>query len=348
MCAARRASMPTWKIWLYRIILLAIVGGAIYISPRGVAVVVASLAIVAIAIIWWIKMKIRKFVEPFKNFELIPSTVDLKPTTITSWHEPEQVERETAQFRELGFEHAGDFTAEKMADVNFRGFIHTEHRLHVLMYDMPHLQNKFDIVTAYEDGSYMTYTNSDFPELLERPPTQPIERLPNVDVKTLFDHCIANRPDKPMKLVPKEELAATIKSYVEEEHLWRIENAEQEDRLRDLTEETFLNETGWSAIEWNRKEDRVLFIHERLRKMDAVELFMDSIRVEDSDHDRIQSMANNLVAEMPIRKAFSQMIELPPAGQAFEKLITFRIDDNVEVDAYLAPELPDDDDVDDE
>ena len=331
--------MPEWKKWLYRLIILAIIGGAIYLSPTGVAIAVASITIVLIAVIWWIKVKIRKFIEPFKNLEFFPSTVELRLADNLKWHKPQEVEAMSTAFRKLGFEHSGDYLADKDAGINYRGFVHIEKRIYALIYDVEYLADRFDLVTAYEDGSYMTYSNTDLPEIFERPPTQPIERMAGAGVKTLYEHCIAQRPDKDMKSVAAEDLASCVNQYVEEENRWRIENADWEEALREKIEETFLKTIGWSAIEWNRNEDRVVFVHDSLRKMEAVELFVENIYVEDDDlEERISSQANDLVAELPIRRAFAKMIELAPAGQPFEKIATFNVE--LDVDAYLAPEPP--------
>jgi hypothetical protein len=339
MSETDRAGIPAWKRWLINLSVPAVIIAAIYISPRAVAIVVGSLAIVLVAVVWWIKVKIRKFIEPFKNLEFYPGTVDLIPATDIQWHKPEEVEAMSTAFRKLGFAHTGDYRAEKDAGINFRGFVHIEQRIYALIYDLEYMSDRFDLVTAYEDGSYMTYSNTDLPEILERPPTMPIERMPGASVKAVYEQCIAKRPAGAMKAVSADALASSLKQYVDEENRWRVEHADWEEKLRLQIEETFLATVGWSAIEWNRKEDRVVFVHDSLRKMDAFERFVNSVYVDDDDLEaRISSQAHDLVAELSIRRAFAKMIELAPAGQEFEKIATFNVE--LDVDAYLAPERP--------
>ena len=335
----QRPSMPTWKLWLIRIILLALIGGAIYVWPEGVAVVVAGMVIVVVAVVWWIKRKIRSIVEPFKelaNIDLFSGTIELAPRAAIDWHHAEQMEAISTGVEACGFERVGDFSIESSAGMSLRAWLHRGESIYAAAYDVEYGDSHLDYVIAFTDGSYVTYSTTSIPSGLERPPTMPLERLPGLSPIELLQKLREGAPGKPRRSVTAEGFVPCVKEYVAQEAAWRQQQFEREEKLQQDLEEAFLDASGWSAIQWDREQDRVVFIRDDLKSDDVVDAYRRGIgHLEENAYDREVERAERIAKRTAPRQAFTELMDTTTQSAKFAKLA--EVTAPMPADVYLAP-----------
>lgn len=341
-----RDSSRSWHMTLTTVVVLANTVVDFYLVRFGVVGMLAAFAMnvasVALLFRWMIGNLIRLPSGRWPEIldEIYPKRIALTPATIRNWFHPEEVADASTALESLGFEPAGDFKADKRPWSFLRGFVHPTDRMYGVIDDQhSSLGMHVELVTVYEDGSYLTCSSTRFPEIFDRPPNQPIERYPHADVATLHAKMMEGRPNQPMRVVTRGDWADVVMAYVAQEGRWRDADEEAKRQLQARIEATFLEKMGWSAGAWDQKRERVAFIHDRLRQADVVNRFDDHLYVEDEAlSDSIQEQMMERVERHPPREAFAAGIALVPSDVSFEKLVTFETD--VVVDAYLAPQRP--------
>jgi hypothetical protein len=336
----RIKTMPEWKKWLIRIVFWGVVVACIVLWPRGVGAVVAGLAVFALVVYWWIKRKIKKFLAPLQNLDLFPTEIKLKRQRRVKWHHGDTVKDCVRALTDLSFAEISCFTVDKTPDLNMFAFIKSAESMFAVVYDEEFQGVWVDLVIPFADGAYVTYTNTKHPEVFDRPPDKPIERFPDYDIQTLYQTFRQQCAPKQRRQISEDDFVRMFEEYFAQERAWQVENMEETEALEQSLQEAFLEEIGWSAIEWDRKQHRVVFIHDRKKKGELVDIYTSGLYLEDSgQHNSEEERAKTLAAKMPARAAFAAMVEQMPAARGFTKLL--ELTSPIGADVYLLPEPPD-------
>lgn len=337
----RIRTMQPWKKWLIRIVFWGVVIACIILWPRGVGMVVTGLAVFALIVYFWIKSRIKKFLAPLEDLDLFPTEIKLTRQQRVKWHHDDTVRDCVRVLTDLGFAEIGCFTADKTPDLNIFAFIKSAESMFAVVYDEEFQGVWVDLVIPFADGAYVTYTNTKHPEVFDRPPDKPIERFPDYDIETLYQTCRQQCAPKQRKEISKDDFARMFEKYFAQERAWPLENMEKAEALEQSLQEAFLEEIGWSAVEWDRKQHRVVFIHDRKKRWEVVDVYTSGLYLEDSEqHKSEEERAKALAAEMPARAASTAMVEQIPSAHGFTKLL--ELTSPIGADVYLSPEPPDD------
>ena len=339
--------MHGWKRWLIRLVFWSVVVVALVFWAREVAIVVASMLLVLLIVYFWIVYKIKKWLKPLENMNLFPTEIHLLPAKHIEAHHGEEEQHNSETLLRFGFESIGFFTVDAMPGVNVHAFVHPEKSAYAAVYDEQSLGVWVDIVSEYRDGSYFTITTNKAVPDMERPPDKIVERYEGEDLGEMFTQFLEARPDGEWRPVSREGFAESVERYFAEEQAWQMERVDQEEEFARQLRESFLEASGWSAIEWDRKQHRVIFIHDHLGKDEVEELYMDGWHVDEGDDEEYDAMydaeadrAKRLAKSLKPREAMAAMIEKTSGKGQFEKLLA--IQSPVEADVYLTPEQPDD------
>lgn len=331
--------IPLWRKWLVRVILLAIIATPIVLWPVGVAAVVAGLAIFCILIYWWVCWKIRKFLAPLQNLDLFPTEIKLTAVKSVKWHHADLVEADERVFGERGFQKIGCFTGDKVPGTTLSAFLKEDLSTFGVIYDTEFMKVWSDLIVAFEDGSYITITNSPLPDPLGRPPDKPQKRFPGASLSALFETHREEYQGKPLRRLSADDFVPLVEKYVREVKQWQVDSAHKEQSLKQELREAFLRESKWSAIEWDRNHKRVIFIYDGMSNANVVESFIEALCIQDEQgHGQAVEKARVLSESRPARKAFALMVQEIPRHRPFEKLAVLK--QPFEVDVYLAPEGP--------
>ena len=202
---------------------------------------------------------------------------------------------------------------------------------------MEHVDPHVDFVTSFTDGSYVTYSTTTIAEGTERPPTMPIERFAGSSPIEVLEKLLKERPDKLRNTVSPEGFVPCIEGYVAKEAAWRQSQYERDEQRRQELEEAFLEQSGWSAIQWDRNQERVIFIHDELRPDEVADAYTECLEeLEEDACRREEHRAKRVAKSKPARQAFAELVGLAPESVVFEKLA--ELTNPVPVDVYMAPE----------
>lgn len=332
-------SLPTWKKWLIRIILWGLIITVVALAPRIVGAIVAGLAIFFLIIYWWIIYKLRKLLAPLKDLDLFPAKIKLELRGAPEWHFTDKVKQQEKELQELGFEPIGCYTADKMKGVNIYGFLDTDQSVYAVIYDQQYTGSFLDFFIAFNDNTYITFTNNPQPQIFDRPPGKPIERFPDQGIADLYRTCLEKCPaDKQKEQLTKEGFAGIVEKYFAEDRAWQMEHFEESDKMQEAMEEAFLEKSGWSAVEWNRKKNQVIFIHNNLKDWEVVShytsgLFLKDDKLYEQEEQRMKKLAREM---SPIESFSAALADMP--GTKFTELM--ELHHPVPVAVYLIPTAP--------
>jgi len=330
--------MPPWKLWLIRGCLLAVLAGAVYVWPEGVLAVVAGFAIVVIVCVWWIKRKIKGFIQPLEQIaDAFRGKIELIPKERINWHHAERMSQFSEDLAGRGFEHVGDFVVGSSEGQHLRAWVNVAESIYAAAYDLEFADPHIDFVTPFADGSYITYSTFAHPELFERPPDMPIERLPGLPALAALDKMLQALPDKPRATVSREGFVPCVEEYAARESAWRQARYERDAQRQQQLQEAFLSQSGWSAIDWDRDQHRVFFVHDELPPDEIVDAYINGLHnLDDETHHREQKRARQITERATPRAAFAELVQAAPPTVSFEKLA--ELSAPVAADVYRCPD----------
>jgi hypothetical protein len=111
--------------------------------------------------------------------------------------------------------------------------------------------------------------------------------------------------------------------------------------LNEELREEFLTQSNWSALEWDKKQNRIVIIHNQMPTSEVVNAYLYPLPSSDGDEDVARRAKTELVVQETSRTAaFERLVhDNPQAG--FEKIM--ELSTPVPAIVYLAPERPDED-----
>ncbi len=320
--ADAKRTMPTWKKWLIRVIFWGVIIGAIVAWPQGVGAVLAGGAILLLVLVLWIKYKIKKFLAPLQDLELFPESIKLTLQEKVSWNKADLVAAASEAIKASGFEPIGTFTINKSTNQFVEAFMNEKESAYAVVYDFPFTDVVVDYVSEFEDGSCFTCSNTQLPEILEYPSGRTVDRHPGMDAGPLYEEFVSARPDGPRMPVSADGFVARFEQYHAEVMAWNREQVDYREKLAQALHEEFLAQSNWSAIEWDRKQNRVVFVHDALPSREVVDMYVSALCLEDEgEFDREKKRAEALVKEATKTDAFERMIQESPHQVGLEKLM---------------------------
>jgi hypothetical protein len=331
--------IPTWKMWIYRVVFWGLVIAAIWYAPKVVGGIVAGVMLVVVILWTFIKYKIRQWLKPFNEIRnLFPSEIHLKAHDTLDWHNPVSMDQLDSDLRVLGFQTVHCFTADETPGINMRGYFHLEQSVYACVYDQQNTTPWIDYVIAFEGGRWLTVSNTQMPAFLERSPTMPIKRYKDQDAAALFESLLANCPNVPRLPVTADGFVTAVEDYFAQDAAWREEHADDQIHLQTALEESFLKVTQWSAVQWNRDKERVCIVHNRLSDYEVSSLFEQGLFIKDEKHyEAQQKLAEEKTEQMEPIEAFQWLVNQMD-GEKFEKLAV--LDEPIKAVVFLAPLKP--------
>ena len=327
----------------------------------GVVFVLLLLAVVLVILV--IRQKLRGLASDLSDMVSAapPLRITLLPADQPSWEDQAAVRRYADPLPHFGFVDAGHFLVEETPGLELLAFVQPEHDICAVVYEHPAAGVILDMVTRYADGTAITYTTTlQGGELRERP-GHPKVRLPEADSEQLYRRMLADRPQGETVPVAPEEFAQVFEQAYADEMDWRLSlGGASEDEilaiagssgmevsddeveatrqlqamqalglLQDALHEHFAEETTMSVAEWERVEDELVFIHDRMSLDQAREWFQEWTGEDLGAWEEVPA------AQSP-RALFAALNDRLPADRRMRLVGT--VAQPVEADVYAPPE----------
>jgi len=300
-----------------------------------------------------------------------PFRVKLEKVERPTWADRDEIEFLAGPLRSAGFVDLGLFDVTP-SQLRLLALASAKENIYADVYQHPATGVHLDLVTAYEDGTFCTYSTAKQAGLLDQPDFKTIKSLPELGAADLLKQFLAQRPQKAMLPATADAFPALFESFWAREFDWRIARggvtdeeiqrvarkdggsiSDENVRLIKLQwrqsinahyylelKQNFLATSTVSANEWDRMRDRVQFVHDNLEWAEVVQmcgLGTDDCADFDQHSEKIGPEADRLAAAFPPRVAFGRINELLKPERQFEKL--GELSAPIAADVYLAPEL---------
>lgn len=321
-----------------------------------------------------------------------PLRITLEEEEDVEWKNPEGVQETTQALEDLGFEFSGDFQMNEMP-MAIRGLAHPGISALAAIYEHPQTEKVLvDLVSLLKDGGSITVSNAPETGL-DEPPFVEMVRMKDPGhypegLKAFQDRLLEVSGDRKACAVARPSFASDFEESYARTMDWRIErngvtreevirvaaldpasegepdeeaiqavmdqwHVAIEDHLQEVFRDAFLRSNVLSAAEWEEKEDRLVFVHEKRRKegilRELVWGLLKTLRPEDEED--IEEMENNeqearerlLEVMEPVatlREAFALAQSILPEAKRYEKLHT--LEGDLEVDIWVRPTDEDD------
>ena len=301
---------------------------------------------------------------------LTPPRLHLEPAEEPEWNDRAAVDGLARPLLDLGFQDAGSYEADEIAGLRLRALVKPQEALTAIIYEFSKAGVWMDMATRYEDGSALTYTTTKEGRELDQRPGHGKVFAPGEDPAVLYRRMLAERTERPFQTITTSDFARVFEEAYAEEIDWRnsrggptLEEVRavleasgetvSEEQVQATQEvlaqqamfgldvalsEKFMAQTTLSVAEWERVEDRLLFIHDRLTREMVRERFSQYLYNDEEEEpdEEPETEVDDLPGDMTPRQVFQALNERLPPGRRFEHLGV--VVGPVEADAYAAPE----------
>jgi len=304
-----------------------------------------------------------------------PFRVKLEPVDEPTWADRDQIEYLAGPLRVAGFVDLGLFDVTP-SPLRLMALASAEENIYASIYQDPESGVYLDLVTAYEDGTYCTYSTARQAGLLDTPPFKTVKSLPELSAADLLQRFLAERPKQAMLPATANAFPALFESFWARDFDWRIARGGiTEDEIRRLQSlggdrlpdeatqmiklqwtgairayydeqlhERFLASGHFSAQEWEKIRHRVRFIYDKLdwdSLLASCGVHPDGCEEDENQQQNpkqrsLQAEAERLAAALPPREAFAQINALLPARKQAKKLT--EVAEPIAADVYLMPD----------
>ncbi len=312
-------------------------------------------------------------------------------------HHPEQMATITNELAALGFEESGTYLDSGLKPPVIRGMANEAESIYAAIYDTAQQEPKLDLIRETQDGVYLMATTTE-PQGLSQPPWRQIERAPGLGAGQLYDRLNQADVQGPYLPVSTDAFVTYFQDTYAKEIDWRIDRGGYTDEeieqmieasgglpedseepsgvdmmdmirtamkaslssgLEEALLEAYLEQSGMSALEWEKIEDRVRFVH---KVSDKQTLFgmLNELQVhepipddeddddddeqdesdEDSVYDRLLEQVDTALKTGDALAVFASLAEQQPRYGELKKLA--RLTEPALCDVYLFPGQPDD------
>jgi hypothetical protein len=333
-----------------------------------------ALVILVLALLFWLRWRLRRLGNELSNaFKSLgdvkpePSQINLDPIDEPEWASETQARMQIEKLRKRGFVDERFYRIRQTPAVELWAGVHPSACVYAALFRHPLQGTWVDLVSAYEDGRWATFSNS--PQSgLDRPPGKPIHRFAEFDADQLFERMLRDRPDAPMKPATSEQFAASLEQYHAEEMAWRNSRGGPTEReiravaaasgqvldddtlglakqlmseqsriqLIEALRDQFIRETTLTAAEWEMVRDRLAFVYDGMSPEEVSGLIgafiEDQDDVEDGDH---VAAVPEYPTDLSARDAFRVMNDRLPEELKFRRVDA--VSKPVAADVYAAP-----------
>jgi len=312
----------TIRVWIIRIIVIALLLLAVIKSPTAFVAALAGIILAAYLVWLWIKWKFWRIFSPLGEWNDAISRVTLNlQKSDQPFYNPEPVKAASEFLAQNGFTNLGNFTGKQLSGVmNIVLTNHESEGMHAIIMDRKHLGIITEFCSRYENGGTFTCSNTELPAVLPRSESHPIIRLPKAEVQTVFTRFKESRPQSAICRLKDDELQSHIESLYNELKTYEIEALEKALSNDAQLLENFIIASGWTAIEWHRRQNDVLIIHDKLKDYDLISKFEDAIDDEDEQYKKSKGRAESIIRNNTPIKAFEILTSEIPTKIRLKKI----------------------------
>jgi hypothetical protein len=149
-----------------------------------------------------------------------PATVRLVPVSGARWDDAGAAAL-AVPLAGLGYEEVGFFDLDIMGGVRLQAWVHPDLGLYSVVYTFPKAGVWSDVVTKYEDGTSLTYSNSARGGKLKQRPGRENVFFKGLGTDELHRKMLAERPDRPTRRLTAADFAPDFERAYAEDMAWR-------------------------------------------------------------------------------------------------------------------------------
>jgi len=190
----------------------------------------AVLALIGIGVLW-LAWKVWGWLRQFQTLTrsmgalaagpVPPFRVKLERVERPTWADRDRIEYLAAPLREAGFVDLGIYDVVP-AQTRLLALASDKNAAYAAIFQSPQTGVHLDLLTAYEDGTYCTYTTALQAGQLDQPPFAATVALPELSAGELLARFLAERPDEPRRPATAEAFAARFADGWARTFDWRI------------------------------------------------------------------------------------------------------------------------------
>lgn len=187
---------------------------------------VLALVLVAVAVFFLIRWKVRKFMERLAGMSAgaeNPDRIHLKGVAANHWNNRREVQRIETVVRANGYSDAGSFTIPELPDILLMGFVRTKDQSIAVIYEHAKIETPWlDIALRREDKSGFTVSNAPQGGELDHMPGQKKVYLKGASTEEVIRRFDADRPTEgPAVRVNVEDFQHVFEEAYAQEMDWR-------------------------------------------------------------------------------------------------------------------------------
>lgn len=242
-----------------------------------------------------------------------PMTLDLSPAEDDAITHTQEFELATLEVQNQGFKRGELYELGELGAV-CRSLFHSDRRIDVVVYDHPLLNVWVEYCAFFADGTSLSFSNCQQTSGLDQPPDRDTRFFPGEQIAALWERFRLEIADRPIATHVTADTFASrfVKSY-NEEMQWRIDRGGvTEDEVRrcvemgggefsedhcEMVQQTwrmriaqhideqlrtaFTEGSSMSLSEYEKKRDRLVFIHEQT----ATDQMLLYVKIQDEDEE---------------------------------------------------------------
>jgi hypothetical protein len=314
--------MKTTRIWLTRILIIALLLAAVIKSPTAFVAALAGVILAGYLIFLWLKWKFWRIISPLTEMGRMTNEVTL--TLLKSnrpFHNPEKVKADIETLKQNGFTILGTYSAKQLPTTNIVVANHQTESVHAIIMDVEYQPVITEFCSRYENETTFTCSNTIMPACLPRPDKHPISRFPKTDAQNVLNQFKATRPVVALCPIPDAEVLSQIEALYNEIKVYEIETLENTTNTEAQLLENFIVNSGWSAIEWHRKQNDIVIIHDRIKDYELISKYEGMVDNEDELYQKRKGRAESIIKNNTPINAFKILIAEIPTKQRLEKIL---------------------------
>lgn len=331
---SQKGGKSTIRVWVIRIIVIALLLAAVIKSPTAFVAALVGIILAGYLIFLWLKWKFWRILSPLSEWgdAISQVTLSLQKSTRPFYH-PERANAAIEALKQNGFMILGTYTAKQVSRTNVVLANHENNDVHALIMDTEFLGVTTEFCSRYEDGGSFTCSNTELPGIMPRPDNHPITRLPKAEVQTVLDEFKASRPPSGICKIADKDIQSQVETLYNELKCYEIETLEKTADTDAQLLENFIISSGWSAIEWHRKQPDVVIIHDKLKDYDLISKFEEAIDDEDEQYKKLKGRAESVIRNNPPLEAFRILSSEIPTKIRLKKIL--ELTDPIPAHVYL-------------
>ncbi|MGY8768963.1 MAG: hypothetical protein ACKVH8_11130 [Pirellulales bacterium] len=341
----------------------------------GLLILLVAVLLGFVWIRWKIKNFADQFVNQLaemlgKMESIPPMRLRLESHEEIPWLDQELIDVFQALVQQQGFELIDQYEAinevQEMEYLNLQAYFHPQKNAYAIIYEAGHIGVWVDVISVYEDRSRFR-VSWQVDDLMDQPPQSQVEFQPDCLPASLVDTFFSHRPQGSFAPMSAELFVSDFENAYAAEMDWRMErggptaeelqriterageetNEEEISTIQDLWHDSYcdfldfelgenlLKERDLSEEEWERVNESILFVHDKLTPEAVVELFGYAFEEEEPFEKFYQEMLPIIEAKGS-RAAFVEINSSEKFQNNYEEY--GKMSNPIEADVYLIPE----------